>query len=88
MCTKSRRTGGKVRISSLSLLLAGLAGACGEPATAPADDAEHVRLRDDARLVLEAHCGQCHIGDYDTALPRALAVFDLGETEWSAPGGS
>ena len=42
------------------------------------------RLRDDARLVLEANCGQCHIRDYDTALPRALAVFDLSELEWSA----
>jgi hypothetical protein len=40
-------------------------------------------LRDDARLVLEKHCGQCHIGAYPTAVPRALAVFDLSETQWS-----
>jgi len=47
------------------------------PATADA-------LRDDSRLVLEHHCGQCHIRDYPTALPRALAVFDLREPDWSA----
>jgi mono/diheme cytochrome c family protein len=43
----------------------------------------HELLRDEARLVLEANCGQCHISDYDTALPRALAVFDLRDVEWS-----
>jgi hypothetical protein len=44
----------------------------------------HEALRDDARLVLEQHCGRCHIRDYPTALPRALAVFDLREPDWSA----
>jgi hypothetical protein len=42
------------------------------------------RVRDEARLVLEDHCGQCHISAYPTAVPRALLVFDLSETEWSA----
>jgi hypothetical protein len=51
----------------------------GAPAPAAAD-----ALRDESRLVLEQHCGQCHIRDYPTALPRALAVFDLREPEWSA----
>jgi hypothetical protein len=41
-------------------------------------------LRDRARLVLEAHCGACHIGNLATALPRALAVYDLRDEEWSA----
>jgi hypothetical protein len=48
-----------------------------EPAAADA-------LRDEARIVLERHCGQCHVRDYPTALPRALAVFDLREPDWSA----
>lgn len=41
-------------------------------------------MRDDARLVLERYCGQCHIGDYDTAVLGALRVFNLSDVEWSA----
>jgi hypothetical protein len=41
-------------------------------------------LRDEARLTLERHCGACHIRDEPTALPRALAVYDLREPDWSA----
>jgi mono/diheme cytochrome c family protein len=52
-------------------------------ATATADDVAHVRRRDDARLVLERHCGACHVSAYDTALPGALAVYDLLEEEWA-----
>jgi hypothetical protein len=44
----------------------------------------HEALRDDARLILERHCGQCHIREYPTALPGALAVYDLREPNWSA----
>ena len=51
----------------------------GEPATD-----RSVALLDDARLVLERNCGSCHIADYPTALPRALAVFDLRQQEWAA----
>src|SRR5262245_56088696 len=40
-------------------------------------------LRDQSRLILERHCGRCHIREYPTAVPRALAVFDLREPEWS-----
>jgi hypothetical protein len=35
-------------------------------------------------LVLEEQCGDCHIDSLPTALPNALAVFNLRETEWSA----
>jgi hypothetical protein len=42
------------------------------------------RLREEARVVLEDSCGQCHVGTYQTALPRALAIFDLSEKDWSA----
>jgi hypothetical protein len=65
------------------LMMACLLSACGEPATPAADATEHAHLRDDARLVLESYCGQCHIHEYETSLPRALAVFDLSELEWS-----
>ncbi len=47
------------------------------------DLAAKQELRDAARLVLEAHCGECHIGSYPTALPRALEVYDLAEPEWA-----
>ena len=60
-----------------------LLGACARPVPHPIVTVRQV-LRDDARLVLERHCGQCHIGAYPTALPRALAIFDLSETEWAA----
>ncbi len=35
-----------------------------------------------ATLVLETRCGECHIGYYPTALPGALAVFDLSHDDW------
>jgi hypothetical protein len=68
------------RASLLAVL--SLAG-CARPAPHHLVNVREV-LRDDARLVLERHCGQCHIGAYPSALPRALAVFDLSQTEWSS----
>jgi len=38
---------------------------------------------DPAREVLVQHCGQCHRGDLPTALPKALAVFDLTRPVWN-----
>ena len=35
-----------------------------------------------ARDVLVYHCGRCHRGDLPTALPGALAVFDLTDDLW------
>jgi hypothetical protein len=74
------------RVSLALLALALLSQACGRADAPHVERAAEARiaLRDDARLVLEARCGQCHIGSYPTALPRALAVYDLEETEWSA----
>jgi len=77
-----------------ALALAGCGGeAAAEPAAPasiaapppepPAPSPELV-LRERARLVLESRCGQCHIGAYDSAIPGALAVFDLAELEWDA----
>lgn len=78
-------------VVALALALAACGGEAGaEPLPAPEADprAPEIALRDRARLVLESRCGQCHIGAYDTALPRALAIFDLSEVEWDARLGS
>ena len=47
-----------------------LAACNAAPAPSPA-------LRDEARLVLERNCGECHVSAYPTAREGALAVFDL-----------
>jgi len=39
---------------------------------------------DPAREILAAHCGKCHRGDLSTAVPGALAVFNLVEEPWYA----
>ncbi len=38
---------------------------------------------DPAREVLVQHCGRCHRGDLPTALPKALAIFDLTRPIWN-----
>jgi hypothetical protein len=57
------------------LLLALLVAGCTDP---------RVARRDEARAVLAAHCGSCHERHLETALPEALAVYDLDEREWAA----
>lgn len=39
--------------------------------------APYLELREEARAVLQAECGLCHIGTLKTAKPGALQVFDL-----------
>jgi hypothetical protein len=46
--------------------------------------ARHAVLREEARALLERHCGECHVGTRPTARPGALAVFDLVQQDWSA----
>jgi hypothetical protein len=41
-------------------------------------------LRESARATLEANCADCHEPGSGTALPRALAVYNLMETDWYA----
>ena len=53
----------------------------GQP-IAEATHHEH-ELRDQVRLILEENCGSCHISSYATAVPKALAVFDLLDEDWS-----
>ena len=33
--------------------------------------------------MLDANCGECHTRGLATALPRALAVYDLTQLDWS-----
>jgi mono/diheme cytochrome c family protein len=40
-------------------------------------------LREAARSLLETNCGDCHTRGSPRALPRALAVYDLEQLDWS-----
>ena len=40
-------------------------------------------LRESARELLDANCGECHTRGLPTALPRALAVYDLTQLDWA-----
>jgi mono/diheme cytochrome c family protein len=56
------------------------------PLAAPlaTDDTESLEiLRESAREVLDRNCGECHTSALPTALPRALAVYDLTQLDWS-----
>ncbi|MEM9070149.1 MAG: cytochrome c [Myxococcota bacterium] len=62
--------------------------ACGEVELASLPDRPevspaHTELRDQARSILEANCGSCHLPGYETSHPVALGVFDLSEPEWA-----
>ncbi len=37
---------------------------------------------DEARLVAEASCGRCHNSYYPTAIPGAVAIFDILDPDW------
>jgi len=67
----------------LALLLGALLG-CQDALQAPPAQDSRVTLRDQARLVLERHCGDCHIPSSPRALPAALAVYDLTHLEWAS----
>lgn len=54
------------------------------PTPTPAAEPPLSQARDEARLVLEARCGACHVGAYPTAVPGALAIYDLSQTEWAS----
>lgn len=59
-----------------------LAASC-VPAARPATRAPAVPTQvEAARDILVYHCGRCHRSDLPTALPGALAVFDLDDDLW------
>jgi hypothetical protein len=63
---------------AICLVAASCAPAARPPAPAPAA----LPLAEAARDVLVYHCGRCHRSDLPTALPGALAVFDLTDAFW------
>ena len=62
---------------ALLTLVASCRGCATEPDPLPS-------LREDARAVLSQRCGECHDPTRSTALPGALAVFDVSEPDWSS----
>jgi hypothetical protein len=66
------------------LVLALLGASCRSRVPPAAAAADFPQLREQARLVLEAHCGECHLQGYDSTRPGALAIFDLDEPDWSS----
>ena len=40
------------------------------------------RWAEPTRGILAQHCGQCHLPNLPTSVPRALAVFNLTEEPW------
>jgi hypothetical protein len=63
-------------IATLALAFA----AAGEPVSTPGivDN----RWAEPARAILVQRCGQCHLPNLPTSVPRALAVFDLTDEPW------
>ena len=54
-----------------------------EPTVVAASDRREATRRA-AHDVLAEHCGECHEGHRATAVPKALAVFDLDQPDWPA----
>ena len=46
--------------------------------------AELQTVREQVRGYARTHCGHCHIASLPTALPRALAIYNLDANEWSS----
>ena len=69
-----------MRAFFLSAFLAAAAGCAAGVREAPAPPA--VSPTAGARDVLVHHCGTCHRSDLPTAVPGALAVFDLSNDLW------
>ena len=55
--------------------------AMADAAPSPADPADN-RWAEPTRGILAQRCGQCHLPNLPTSVPRALAVFDLTEEPW------
>jgi cytochrome c5 len=82
----------QITLLATSALLAAAAAACSKPATVPpdvapvatSDAAESLAvLRESGREVLDRNCGECHTSALPTAVPGALAVYDLSQEDWS-----
>ncbi len=65
----------------LAAAASGLTGQCA-PALAPAP--APAKPADPALALVQQHCGKCHDGALASAVPGALAVFNLAEDPWQA----
>ena len=72
------------RLALLLLLAACIRSGPAPAAPPPVVPERHALLREQARRLLTAPCGKCHVGSRPTARPAALAVFDLEQADWSA----
>ena len=45
---------------------------------------EFQTARDNVRGYARTHCGRCHMASLPTALPRALAIYNLDADQWSS----
>jgi hypothetical protein len=81
-----RRTIVFVVVPVALVVLSLAAGVVRQPAAAPTADPARSSLGDgnQARLVLERHCGTCHREDSPEAKRGALAVFNLNRADWAA----
>lgn len=77
-CGTDRRT--------IEVVTAGGAGpaAVEPPALVAGERSALVAARDDAHRVMSVRCGECHESHRATAVPRALAIFDLDQPDWPA----
>jgi hypothetical protein len=76
-----------LRRLTLLVLVAPLALGCMllQPlAPKPVASNERGALREDVRGLARPHCGECHDRVLPTAIPKALAVFDLADEDWAA----
>jgi hypothetical protein len=74
----------------LPLVMSVLLASCSKPSTTAevirldGGDTQSIEiLRESAREVLDRNCGECHTSALPTAIPRALAVYDLSQLDWS-----
>ena len=47
-------------------------------------DTERPALLDRTREIVRPHCGSCHTTSSPQAVPAALAVYDLEQSDWGA----
>lgn len=77
--TASRGGWARLGWAALAAAAAGLTGQCA-PALAPAP----ANPAGPALALVQQHCGKCHDGALASAVPGALAVFNLAEDPWHA----
>lgn len=76
-----------LRTLALIAALAAAVAGCTHPQrfeAKPLPAAQQEAVREQVRGFAKAHCGTCHQSSRPTALPAALAIYDLDTPLWSA----